>query len=124
MAERYTTGAKGRAGEDAAVKKLEEAGCTILARNYKPLYAGRFLAEIDIIAEDHDTIVFVEVKAFSSFGADTLEYAVGKAKRTQIIRGAQLFLASHREYEARPVRFDVCFCGPDGFRHIKNAFEE
>ena len=55
----------GRAGEDAAVALLEAAGYRIGARNVR-LRGG----EIDVIARDGDTVVFVEVKsrANASFG--------------------------------------------------------
>jgi putative endonuclease len=48
----------GREGEDAAVQLLEASGYAVIARNVR-LPGG----EIDVIAKEHDTIVFVEVKA-------------------------------------------------------------
>ncbi len=58
--------ARGRAGEDAAAALLEAHGYRIVARNVR-VPGG----EIDIIARDGDTVVFVEVKARAgaSFGA-------------------------------------------------------
>ena len=47
----------GQLGEDIAVSFLETQGYTILARNYRQRFG-----EIDIVAEDGDTLVFVEVK--------------------------------------------------------------
>ena len=47
----------GKFGEDTAVKLLKAKGCLILARNFR-LKSG----ELDIVALDGNTIVFVEVK--------------------------------------------------------------
>lgn len=47
----------GRTGEVKAEKFLKKLGYKILAKNYKTV-----VGEIDIIAKDGDTVVFVEVK--------------------------------------------------------------
>jgi len=124
MVEEQTTVAKGRAGEEEAAKRLEAAGYKIIERNYRPVVGGKIKAEIDIIAEDKDFLVFVEVKHFRTFGIDTLEYAIGPLKRKKIITGARYFLASHPKYNAHHIRFDVCFLSSNGFTHIKSAFEK
>ena len=49
--------ALGQSGEDRAVSELERRGYAILARRYRTRYG-----EIDIIARDGGTTVFVEVK--------------------------------------------------------------
>jgi putative endonuclease len=58
---------KGRSGEDAAAAYLEEKGIKILEKNFR----GR-KGEIDIIALDGDTLIFVEVKAWASYGIEAL----------------------------------------------------
>ena len=85
--------------EDIAVKFLEENKYTILERNF------RFHRdEIDIIAKDDDTIVFVEVKYRSSeikgYPSEAVDY------KTDV-----------------PCRFDVVGILGDKIEHIKNAFD-
>lgn len=91
----------GEIGENLACLELERRGYAILARRYR-----RRGGEIDIIARDGATTVFVEVKtrdgsAFGS-GAD----AVTWAKRRRIVTTALDYLARHRLVD-RPCRFDV-----------------
>ncbi len=71
--------ALGRAGEDAAVALLQASGYRIVARNVR-LPGG----EIDVIARDGDTVVFVEVKARSSAAYGSAVGAVGAHKRATL----------------------------------------
>lgn len=91
----------GKRGEDIACTRLEELGMRITARN---LHIGH--DEIDIIAADGDTIVFVEVKTRtepSSYGRPSR--AVDFKKRGRLIRAAQEYL---RQLPAKkPLRIDV-----------------
>jgi putative endonuclease len=91
---------RGRAGEDAAAALLEAHGYRIVGRNVR-LPGG----EIDIIARDGDTIVFVEVKARANHAYGTALAAVDAAKRATLraIAGDWLQIAAPR---AR-ARFDV-----------------
>jgi putative endonuclease len=66
----------GREGEDAAVRLLEESGYNVIARNVR-LPGG----EIDVIARDRNTIVFVEVKARTSRSFGSALGAVDARKR-------------------------------------------
>jgi putative endonuclease len=113
------TAAKGRAGEDQAVRLLEEAGFRIIQRNFRS-EAG----EVDIIADDHGTLVFVEVKSWSTYGFENLEYAIDKKKQKKIVQTAKIFLENYREYNSNQVRFDVVFIGPGFVRHLASAFME
>ncbi|BDE05318.1 UPF0102 protein [Vulcanimicrobium alpinum] len=70
---------RGRAGEDAAVALLESHGYRIVARNVR-LPGG----EIDVIARDGDTIVFVEVKARAGTSFGSALGAVDARKRTTL----------------------------------------
>jgi putative endonuclease len=115
-----TASAKGKAGEYRAARFLEEAGCRIIERNFRSREAG----EIDIIAEDGETLVFVEVKSWATYGLENLEYAVNKRKQKKIVETAKFFLESHREYSNNQVRFDVIFIGPGCVRHLASAFME
>ena len=91
----------GQAGEKAAEKELRRRGMTLLARNVRE--AG---AEIDLVALDGDTFVFVEVKSrrTATFG-DPAE-AVDVAKRRNVVRAARAFLAKRRLAD-RSRRYDV-----------------
>jgi putative endonuclease len=91
---------RGRAGETAAAALLEAAGYRIVARNVR-LPGG----EIDIIARDGDTVVFVEVKARASRTFGSAVGAVDARKRATLrkIAGDWLQVAAPR---AR-ARFDV-----------------
>lgn len=113
----------GRLAEEAAARLLESKGFKILGRNVR--YRE---GEIDIVAKDGETLVFVEVKArrCGDFGEGA--EAVTSRKRGRIIRAALRFLA--KMGEEVPCRFDVVEVKLDnggrplGFRHIRGAFEE
>jgi putative endonuclease len=77
-------------------------GFRILRRNWSP---GRGRNEIDIIAEQRGTIVFVEVKTRSPRSLRSPGSAVDEEKRRRIRRAAASFLARYRE--PAPHRFDV-----------------
>ena len=109
---------KGRSGEDAAASYLEEKGIKILEKNFRSR-----TGEIDIVALDGDTLVFVEVKAWSSYGIDALEYAIDAKKRHKIIETSKYFLSLHREYRYMAIRFDVIFVS-SGITHLASAFTE
>jgi len=92
----------GRSGERHAVRHLRRCGCRILARNYE-CAAG----EIDLIASDADTIVFVEVKSRSDSPAvDQPQFSVRLGQQDRIGRAARHFLRQTGA-ENRPCRFDI-----------------
>ncbi|MHB8384392.1 MAG: YraN family protein [Candidatus Binataceae bacterium] len=110
----------GRRGEQIAERHLRRLGYRIITRNYR---AGG--AEIDIIAMDAETIVFVEVKRRTGTGAGTPEEAVTVAKQKQIRRAAEAFVA-HCQAVDRDARFDVIAIVETGgsrrLQHLKDAF--
>jgi len=87
-------------GEAAAARLLYEHGYRILERNYR-CQAG----EVDIIAEDHGTICFVEVKTRSQDFLRAPEDAVDAEKQRRLRASARQYLARYREVGR--VRFDV-----------------
>src|SRR5216684_2157475 len=91
----------GKIGEDLACRDLEGRGYAILARRYR-----RRAGELDIIARDGPTVVFVEVKAREGreFG-DAVE-AVTSLKRRRMRQVALQYLVRHRLTNC-PCRFDV-----------------
>lgn len=109
----------GQAGEEMAVRYLEEQGYEILERNYRCR-----LGEIDIIAQDGDCIVFVEVKARGTTNYGYPEAAVGFFKQRKIAMVALHYLQNRGPVNAR---FDVVAitkttAGVE-LQLIKNAFE-
>ena len=88
-------------GENLAVRALQERGYAILARRYR-----RRMGEIDIVARDGKTMVFVEVKAREGRGFGDAAEAVTVSKRRRIAALATDYLARHRLSE-HPCRFDV-----------------
>jgi putative endonuclease len=111
--------AAGRTGEAKAATALENAGMTIIGKNVRSPRG-----EVDIIALDGDTIVFIEVKSWSTYGIEELQYGINLKKRRRIIETAKYFLALHREYNGMAVRFDVVFVGKDALTHLASAFME
>jgi putative endonuclease len=115
----YTKTGAGRDGETRAAAFLEKAGMNIIARNVRSQYG-----EIDLIAQDGTTIVFVEVKTWSVYSVDDLQYSINEKKQYRIIETAKQFLVSRPEYNDRAVRFDVVFIGPSATTHLVSAFTE
>jgi len=93
--------ALGRAGEEAAVAALRAHGYRILDRNVR-LRRG----ELDVVAEEHGTVVFVEVKARRSAAYGTPAEAVTLQKQRALLRLAAVYL-NRRSLAGRPCRFDV-----------------
>jgi putative endonuclease len=91
----------GKSGEDLAVTELERRGYAIVARRYRTA-----CGEIDIVAEDGETLVFVEVKARATAEFGTAAEAVTRRKQLQLVRMARDFLA-RTGVGQRPCRFDV-----------------
>src|SRR5687767_10595258 len=91
----------GKLGENLACGALERRGYAITARRYRTK-----LGEIDIVARDGDTTVFVEVKlrAGDDFGGPAA--AVTAAKQRKVALMAMDYLVRHRLND-RPCRFDV-----------------
>jgi putative endonuclease len=113
---------RGASGEDLACASLERIGLRILERNFR-CRAG----EIDVIARDGDTVVFVEVKERGSLSHGQAVEAVTAAKRLRVVRAARIYAATRGLSEA-PLRFDVVGIDwtPEGprVRHERGAFDE
>ncbi|MFH1709025.1 MAG: YraN family protein [Planctomycetota bacterium] len=113
--------AEGKRGEDVAAEFLIRRGCRILKRNY-----SRAHAEIDLIALDGDTVVFVEVKTRHSQGFGGPVAAVNRVKQQHLVRAARCFVAEN-QYDGLSFRFDVIAVtegasGDAAIRHFAGAF--
>src|SRR5438128_10015615 len=91
----------GKTGEDLACRELERRGYEILARRYR-----RRGGELDIVARDGETIVFVEVKARVGREFGEAAEAVTFMKRQRMLSIALDYLMRHRLADC-PCRFDV-----------------
>lgn len=91
----------GKSGEERAVRELERRGYAILARRYRTRHG-----EIDIVADDGGTIVFVEVKARETSDCGTAADAVTIYKQRRLTAMAVDYLARNHIAD-RPCRFDV-----------------
>ena len=100
----------GKEGEDLACAELRRRGYAILSRRYRTRYG-----EIDIVARDGATIVFVEVKARSDERFGGAAAAVTGWKQLRIVRMAADYLVRHGLADV-PARFDVVAIGYDGDR--------
>lgn len=90
----------GNAGEDLACRYLERNGYEILERNK---HYSRF-CEIDIIAKDKNTTVFVEVKTRKTNDYGTPMEAITRSKYENIRKGVQFYLS---ENKVKTYRIDV-----------------
>lgn len=117
---------KGNFIESLAAAYLKRLGYEILARNYA--YRG---GELDIVAKQGETIVFVEVKSVWNNQQGNPAARVNRLKQKKIWHTACHFLHSHPQIAPRgfdqPCRFDVLsarvYQSPLQFSHIQNAFE-
>ncbi len=111
----------GEKGESIAVNCLKKQGYRIIELNYRTK-----LGEIDIIAKQGETLVFIEVKARKSSRFGRPELAVTPKKQRKISMVALYYLKSTKQSNAK-ARFDVVAInstddGPN-IKIIKNAFE-
>ena len=106
----------GRAGEVKAAEFLKKKGLKILEKNYKT-----HIGEIDIIAKDNHTIVFIEVKtrADDFFGAPS--EAVNRKKQEKYYKVALEYLTKTSNNDSL-CRFDVIEIENGQINHIVNAF--
>ena len=113
---------RGDAGEELACAHLRARGLTVVARNFR-CRSG----EIDVVAEDGATLVFVEVKERRGDAHGSAVEAVTAEKRRRIVRAARVYAATHGLSDS-PIRFDVLAIdwGAEGprVRHDAGAFGE
>lgn len=106
----------GNSGEIQAEKYLKDKKYKILTMNYKNI-----LGEIDIVAKQKDTIVFVEVKKRETYVFCSPCEAVDKRKQSKIRKTAIYYLKQYKLMDS-PCRFDVIEIVGENINHIENAF--
>lgn len=111
----------GRFGEELALKKIKRLGYKKIIRNYRcPL------GEVDLIARDGDTLVFIEIKTRRGKSIYYAKEAVDAKKKRQLSKVALAYMKSNNCCEVE-ARFDVVAVNVDGRRTqvevIQNAFE-
>lgn len=114
--------AAGSLAEDAALSFLQRQGLTLLERNY---HCRR--GEIDLIMQEHHTLVFVEVRSRRPHGFGSAAESVDYRKQQRLLAAAAHYLQAHPCHQNAPCRFDVIgiatHSGADNLQWIKNAFE-
>ena len=106
----------GVTGEQEAKNYLVKKGYKIVKMNFSCK-----IGEIDIIAMDKDTLVFVEVKARNTAMFGLPREAVTAKKLYKIRRIAELYLQRYSTLDQK-IRFDVIEILGDKITHIENAF--
>lgn len=98
------------------MRVLRAAGFVILERNYRcPL------GEIDVIARDGATLVFVEIRTRSRADRGTALETVRADKQRRIARVAQHYLVV-RKPKVQSMRFDVVGITAEDVVHVRGAF--
>jgi putative endonuclease len=107
----------GKTGEDLACGELERRGYAIIARRHR-CRGG----ELDIIARDGPTLVFVEVKAREGHAFGAAAEAVTWQKQQRIVRLASEYVMRHH-FSDSPCRFDVVSIQFDEGRPVIEVFQ-
>ncbi|RNC72790.1 MAG: YraN family protein [Desulfuromonadales bacterium] len=111
----------GQEGENLAADYLGRLRYRVLERNFR-CKGG----EVDIVARDGKTLVFIEVKTRNNAAYGPPQLAVTPFKQHQISKAALTWLAKKQQLDA-PARFDVIAITLNGqspsIEHIINAFE-
>ncbi len=104
--------------ENVAAAYLEKKGYFIIQKNYRVRQG-----EIDIVARDGDTLVFVEVKYRKNLSSGHPLEAITPSKIKQISRTALFYLNQNKiSVDNTPIRFDVIGILGEEITHIENAF--
>ncbi len=111
----------GKFGEELAYKKIKRLGYKKIIRNYRcPL------GEVDLIATDGDTLVFIETKTRKGKSMGYAKEAVNARKRRQLSKVALSYMKANNCCDTK-ARFDVIAVNLKGdtplIEVIKNAFD-
>lgn len=101
-----------------AAQKLQAEGYEILEHSYRTR-----TGEIDLIAREGGTLVFIEVKYRSGTAYGSSLEAVDAGKQNRIRRTALYYMTLHGyDPDSTPVRFDVAGFDGERFTLVKGAF--
>lgn len=108
--------ALGSKAEDEAARFLARHGLDIVARNFRTRFG-----EIDLVARDGETLVFIEVRMRSSAHFGGAADSIDLRKQARIVAAARQFLA--RMKREPPCRFDVVTLDGGPPQWLRGAFE-
>ena len=111
-----TSGNLGREGEAIAAAHLEDAGWTVLERNYR---AGR--NEVDLIVRRGRTVAFVEVKSRRGTGFGHPLEAITRHKRGEIAKVARAWVRARGGMRGLSMRFDAVAVSFGSAREAREA---
>ncbi len=114
MSDKQTIGKK---GEEMAARFLEEKGFQVVARNYRHKHA-----EIDLIVQRDNWLIFVEVKTRSSAAFGEPETFVDYKKGRKIMEAAEEYIFASNWHGH--IRFDIIsvkLTSPPEIRHFEDA---
>jgi putative endonuclease len=114
----WRDGNVGRFGEERAHRYLRARGYTVVARNWRPPQGG---GELDLIAWERETLVFVEVKARVSGQWSAPERDIDAEKLNSLRRAARDYVRRAGAEEAE-MRFDVVAITGGKIEHLRDAF--
>jgi len=106
---------QGDAAEQAACSMLRQHGLRIVARQ-----VGFRVGELDVVARDGPTLVFVEVRSRARRGLAAA--SVNRTKRRRLRLAAQQYLQVHFGDRWPPCRFDVVIAEADRIEWLRAAF--
>lgn len=96
--------------EELAAEWLEARGWLLICRNFRCR-----MGELDLVALDGSSLVFVEVRARSHPGYGGAAASVSPRKQQKLRRAAMAFLRCHPRWAGYPCRFDVIAWEPRQF---------
>lgn len=111
----------GNAGEAFVAGRLERAGYHIVDRNWR-IRGG----ELDVVALDGETLVFVEVKVRTGERVGVAEDSLDERKLGRLLRAAEMYVEAHPEHIDRLWRVDfvAITLSADGvvrrYSHVEN----
>lgn len=122
--QKTNTSKRGESAEKIAAFWLSSRGLSLLAQNQRTRWG-----ELDLVALDQETLVFVEVRMRKAHDTSAAIHSVDAKKQKKLRSAAQAFLAKHPQLALSPQRFDICAIAqtPDHslhFQHLRAAFGE
>ena len=104
--------------EEKAATFLKEQGIFILETNFRCRFG-----EIDLIARDKNTLVFLEVKYRKNGSCGSPLEAVDWRKQRTICKVSDYYRVRHQITDSTPMRYDVIGIGGEDITWVKNAFD-